>query len=106
MVGKRIESFQENDKTRVLISQIQVGKFGLTLTAGTIAIYYSKTYSLEDYLQSQDRIHRIGQQLPVTIINLNATGTLDVPLQIALQKKQEFSSLVTPQSIRSVISGT
>jgi SNF2 family DNA or RNA helicase len=104
--GKRIESFQENDKTRVLISQIQVGKFGLTLTAGTIAVYYSKTYSLEDYLQSQDRIHRIGQQLPVTIINLNATGTLDVTLQTALQKKQEFSSLVTPQSIRSVISGT
>ena len=103
--GKRIESFQENDKTRVLISQIQVGKFGLTLTAGTVAVYYSKTYSLEDYLQSQDRIHRIGQQYPVTIINLNATGTLDVSLQNVLQKKREFAALVTPQSIEAVISG-
>jgi SNF2 family DNA or RNA helicase len=104
--GKRIESFQENDKTRVLISQIQVGKFGLTLTAGTVAVYYSKTYSLEDYLQSQDRIHRIGQVHPVTIINLNATGTLDVSLQNALQKKREFAALITPQSIESVISGS
>lgn len=104
--GKRIELFQEDEKTRVLISQIQVGKFGLTLTAGTVAVYYSKTYSLEDYLQSQDRIHRIGQQQPVTIIDLNATGTLDVSLQIALQKKKEFAAMVTPQSIEDVITGS
>ena len=103
--GKRIESFQEDDKTRVMISQIQVGKFGLTLTAGTVAVYYSKTYSLEDYLQSQDRIHRIGQRYPVTIINLNATNTLDVTLQNALKKKRDFATMITPQSLEAVISG-
>jgi len=101
-----IESFQSDPGVRVMVCQIQVGKFGITLTSGTVAVYYSKTYSLEDYSQSQDRIHRIGQEKSVTIVNLNVRGTIDVTLQRALDHKRDLADFVTPSSVRSVLSGS
>ena len=43
------------------------GGMGLTLTEARMAIYYSNPFSAEDRLQSEDRIHRIGCDLNLSV---------------------------------------
>jgi hypothetical protein len=54
----------------MLIAQTHSGGIGIDLTASQTAVYYTRNWSLEDYLQSQDRLHRIGQTGTVNIIHL------------------------------------
>lgn len=56
-----IKSFREDSKVKALIAQIATGGYGLTVVEANHIVYFSMTFSLIDYLQSQDRIHRIGQ---------------------------------------------
>ena len=61
---------------------------GLTLTNCKYAVYYSRSFSLEEYLQSQDRIHRISQERDVTIFNLIARDTVDELIDDRLEGKK------------------
>jgi SNF2 family DNA or RNA helicase len=47
------------------------------LTEANVAIYVDRTFNLVDYLQSQDRIHRISQTKECEIILLLANSTID-----------------------------
>jgi SNF2 family DNA or RNA helicase len=67
-----INAFQGEGGPRMLIAQMHSGGIGINLTAAQTAIYYSRNWSLEDYLQSQDRLHRIGQKGTVNIVHLIA----------------------------------
>ena len=40
-------------------------------------MFFDRTFSLDDYLQAQDRIHRISQTNECLVENLVATGTID-----------------------------
>lgn len=55
-----IDDFQKGN-TQILLSNIGVGGYGLTLTASSTIIYYDFSFKTRDFIQSQDRIHRIGQ---------------------------------------------
>lgn len=59
---------------KYLICHPQAAGHGLTLTEASHAIYFSLSHSLELFLQSQDRIHRIGQDRPCTYHVLEAVG--------------------------------
>jgi SNF2 family DNA or RNA helicase len=69
--------FQEDVGIGIIIVQIQVGGEGINLTAADTAIFYSPTYSFIYYDQAKARVHRIGQDSPVTYINLVIEGTID-----------------------------
>lgn len=71
---------------------------GLTLTNSDTVIYYSRGYNLLDWLQSQDRVHRIGQTRPVTIISLVARNTVDERVAELLEKKISLQELVLSSS--------
>lgn len=58
---ENLEHFRKDPNIKVFLAQISTGGYGLTLTEANHIIYFSMTFSLIDYLQSQDRIHRIGQ---------------------------------------------
>jgi len=57
-------------------------------------IYYSNSYSLEHRLQSQDRVHRIGQRNPVTYIDLITEGSIDEKIVESLQNKIDLGAKV------------
>ena len=50
-------------------------------------IYYSLSFSYEEFKQSQDRIHRIGQKNRCTYIVLQAKDTIDKKIYNCLQRK-------------------
>lgn len=89
----RVEAFQRGD-IRVLICQIQVASLGIDLTAADIGIFYSTGFSLTDWLQSRDRIHRHGQTKKVTYYTLEAENTVDQKVRQALMDKINIASKV------------
>lgn len=100
-----IRAFQEDPKVRVLVSNIAVGGYAITLTASAYAIYYSLNFALTDWLQSQDRIHRVGQTKVCQYIPLLCNGTVDTYVFKALGKKKDLStSIVDPELLSELVS--
>jgi SNF2 family DNA or RNA helicase len=66
---------------------------GLTLHKAHNMVYYSLDRSLSNRLQSQDRIHRIGQTEKCTYIDLICPNTLDQQIQKALNDKKELDKM-------------
>ena len=77
-----------------MISNVQTGGYGITLTEAKNVIYYSNNYDLEKRLQSEDRAHRIGQSNKVTYIDLVAKGTVDEKIVKALRSKLNLAQEV------------
>lgn len=72
---------------RILVSQITAGAYGLTLTVAHTIIYFSLGFSVIEFLQSQDRIHRIGQTKSCIYISLLCEKTVDEYMYRTLQEK-------------------
>lgn len=88
-----IERFQNGD-ARFFVSNPSVGGFGLTLTSCATMVYYSNGFSYAKRLQSEDRIHRIGQRSNVLYIDLIAENTIDEKIQKALKSKKSLVDLL------------
>ena len=75
---------------------------GLTLHRASTMVYYSNNYSLETRLQSQDRIHRIGQENKCTYIDLVVNNSIDEVILKRLMQKKELSSMVLDDLIATI----
>lgn len=80
-------SFQTDPDTRVLIANPAAAGTGFTLTAATFTVYETLSWRYDFYAQSQDRNHRIGQNLPVTYFRLIAADTIEEAIAEALKRK-------------------
>ena len=56
--NRAITKFKTDSSCQMLIATPGVAKEGLTLTVANHAIFYDRSFSLDDYLQAQDRIHK------------------------------------------------
>jgi len=79
-------------KLKYLLCHPQSAGHGLNLVEASHAIYFSMSHSLELWMQSCDRLHRIGQHRPVTYHILQARGpngqtTIDHEIYQALEEK-------------------
>ena len=75
--NQAIDKFMMEADSRILIATPGAAKEGLTLTVANHAVFYDRSFSLDDYLQAQDRIHRISQEKTCYIHNLIAGDTID-----------------------------
>lgn len=85
----------QNGKAKVFLAKPSVAGRGLTLTAAQTVIYYNNSFVLDDRLQSEDRAHRIGQEHPVTYIDLVASNTIDQHILNVLRTKRDVAACVT-----------
>lgn len=89
-----VNRFQSSPDLRVLIANPAAAKEGLTLTAANHAIYLDRNFNLLDYLQSQDRIHRISQEKRAYIYNIVADETIDAYIEDIVYRKQVIAQYV------------
>lgn len=68
-----IREFQSDGGCKILVAIPAAGGVGITLTKAQTAVYIDKTWNAEHWLQSVDRLHRIGQNGTVNIISLHAS---------------------------------
>lgn len=93
--GPIVEQFQTDPDTRVFVGQIDACAEGITLTAADTVVYYSLTFNMAKYAQSQDRIHRVGQRNICTYIHLIVPHTIDEKIISALEKKVDLAKAIT-----------
>lgn len=86
-----VRSFKTDAETRLLIANPAAAREGLTLTEASVAIYVDRTFNLVDYLQSQDRIHRISQTRACDIVLLVAQNTVDEFIDFTLEQKHRLA---------------
>ena len=92
--GPIIKQFQEDPKTMIILGQIDTLSTGVTLTAASTCVYYSKSYNYATYEQSLSRIHRIGQTQKCTYIDLVADKTVDMNISKALKEKKNLAEKI------------
>lgn len=86
-----IERFKEDPSVRVWIGNPRSGGIGINLTCAPYSIFYSRNFSLVDWLQARSRNHRGGQTEKVTHYDLICEETIDEIVQTKLASKQEMS---------------
>ena len=88
-----IKNFKLDKSCKVLVATPAAAKEGLTLTVANHAVFYDRSFSLDDYLQAQDRIHRISQSRACYVTNLIATSTIDEWVDVLLAAKHLAAQL-------------
>lgn len=80
---------------RILIAHPRSVGTGFNFTVAQTAIYYSCGASSRDRIQSEDRIHRIGQKGTVSIYDVTCPEVpIDERLRTLRQTKQDFNTAV------------
>lgn len=90
--NRSVEEFKKG-KAKLLFATPQSAKEGLTLTVANNAIFYDRGFNLDDYLQAQDRIHRISQTKTCNIYNIMVMDSIDIWIDKLLQAKQRAAFL-------------
>jgi SNF2 family DNA or RNA helicase len=88
-----LDRFKNDPEIKVLVATPASAKEGLTLTVANHAVFFDRSFSLDDYLQAQDRIHRISQKRECHIWNLIAAGTVDDWVDMLLAAKHLAAQL-------------
>lgn len=78
------------NKSNYLVANKQCGAYGLNLQFCSYIIYYSNDWDYSTRIQSEDRVHRIGQNKNVHIIDICAAYTLDERIIKCLERKESL----------------
>jgi SNF2 family DNA or RNA helicase len=89
----------------VLVLALPVGKFGHTLTNTRTVVYYDKTFSADDYIQSLHRVKRIGLDHRPRLITLKAVGTTDQVIEDNLENKAFSIAKVSRADLSTLLKG-
>ena len=89
-----VKKFKTDESSKILIANPAAAKEGLTLTSANHAIYLDRNFNLTDYLQSQDRIHRISQKKECHITKIIADNTIDEYIDEILYKMHSLAKYI------------
>lgn len=96
--NRAVERFLNDPAKQVLVATPGAAKEGLTLTVANHAVFFDRSFSLNDWLQAQDRIHRISQQRTCWVTNLFARDSIDEWVDELLVCKQRYAALAQGDS--------
>jgi SNF2 family DNA or RNA helicase len=88
---------------RFIVGTPQTGGYGITLTGASTMIYYSNGYDLEKRQQSEARIDRIGQEKPMTYIDIMAEDTIDMKIVKSLRSKVNIATEIMGEELKAWI---
>lgn len=101
-LDENIRQFKNGD-AKYIVAHPKSIKYGVTFTNCNLAVYYSFSYSAEDYYQSRDRIHRMGQKRICTYYFIQAENTIDEIMYDAVENKMtsaEIFELIVKQAAK------
>ena len=93
--GRRSElaAWQRGD-TVVLVAQVAAGSVGIDLTRARVAVWYSLSYNLAEYVQARARVLRPGQTRAVVFAHIVAKGTIDEAVYRALEARADVVAAI------------
>jgi len=101
--AKIVETFQDpNSVLKVFLGSAQTCVYGLTLTAASKLFIMTLPYSVGEYDQVSDRLHRIGQKAAVNIYVLVFPDTIDDYIFSAIEsKRREIMKVIDNEDYKS-----
>lgn len=103
--NRAIEKFLTDPEVRFLVATPASAKEGLTLTVANHVIFYDRGFSLDDYLQAQDRIHRISQTRECFVHTIVMPESIDEWVDALIEAKHLAAQLaqgdITQDSYRA-----
>lgn len=93
---KNVDDFNSNDNVRIFIGHPASVGLGVNLCSASYSIVYSRSWSLEQDVQSEARNYRAGSEIhsKVTKIDLIAKDTLEQGIIQVLEKKINDANLI------------
>ena len=86
-----LKKFREDPECRFLIANKVCGGYGLNLQFCSQAIYYNNDFNYATRAQAEDRIHRIGQDKDVLMIDIVSNAKIDNRIIDCLDRKESLS---------------
>jgi len=102
--GKQHDALPNSDaqlKNIVLVSHYKSASTWLNLQWATVTVYFSLTYSYQEFEQSIGRTHRTGQTKKCVFYIFKAKNTVDEDIYAALRDKKDFSTALWGSTIDS-----
>lgn len=101
-----VKTFQDpNSSIKVFLGSIQTCNYGLTLTAASKLFIITLPYSVGEYDQVADRLHRIGQKDVVNIYPLIFRDSVDEYIFDAIEnKRKEIVKVIDNETYKSNVS--
>jgi len=97
-----IEEFKEG-KYEILVANIRCISRGFNLQNACQMFFYSNTFSLEDRLQTEGRIFRIGQKNPCAYTDYINEETIDLKVVGALRQKRALLDYIRGTSLTAFV---
>lgn len=95
-----IRIFKENDVHKVLILSLKSGGVGLNLQEASYVFHIDRWWNPATERQAEDRSHRMGQTVPVTVFKYICEGTVEERIQKILADKQRlFDEIIDDVSL-------
>lgn len=98
-INNNINIFQNDNNCKVMLATWQKMGTGITLTAASYAIFLDTPWTSAGFLQTQDRIHRIGSKKPVFIYNLVCRDTIDERVLELVNDKGAMSDYIVDNEV-------
>ena len=109
---KAVEDFNNDPETKVFIANPKAAGAGLNLlgyepgneeqeTFCDLVVFYSQSWSAVERSQAEDRAHRRGTKMPVTIRDLVVLNTIDEEIRDRVEDKRMRSDVI--QDIRGML---
>jgi len=93
-VQEHARNFQENPDCKIYLAQQKTG-IAITLTAAKYMFFYSRSWSLEDWLQARGRNFRVGQTKKTVVYRLIGRGGIEENQMTTLDRKVEVNKMLT-----------
>ena len=85
-----IRQFKEDPSRRILILSLKAGGVGLNLQEASYVFHFDRWWNPAVERQAEDRSHRMGQTVPVTVFKYTCEGTIEERIQKILASKQQL----------------
>jgi SWI/SNF-related matrix-associated actin-dependent regulator 1 of chromatin subfamily A len=97
-----IDSFCNNESVRVFLAQLQAGGTGIDglQKAANFCVFAECSWTFGDNEQAADRLHRSGQDLPVTVQFLVAPGSIDKRVLTAALEKCRIANEALDKEVK------
>ncbi len=100
-----IDAFQKDPEVAVAVCSLTAAGVGLNLHAASNVVLAELSWTAAEQGQAIDRVHRIGQDEPVTAWRILAAGTIDSRIAELIDAKQGLAARALDGSDEEVSSG-
>ncbi len=100
-----IDAFQKDPEVAVAVCSLTAAGVGLNLHAASNVVLAELSWTAAEQQQAIDRVHRIGQDEPVTAWRILASGTIDSKIAELIDAKQGLAARALDGSDEDISSG-